>query len=100
MKFSFNMLYCIKKQYFKTQLINTEHRTQDTDTELRTQTHAKNIHQRTNLEPLPRNLQDHNLTLFQEMFQISQKILVQVFTINNIHITILETLPRNLQNHN
>ena len=44
MKFSFNMLYFIKKQYFKTQLINTEHRTQDTDTGLRTQTHAKNIH--------------------------------------------------------
>ena len=43
MKFSFNMLYFIKKQYFKTQLINTEHRTQDTDTGLRTQTHAKNI---------------------------------------------------------
>ena len=42
MKFSFNMLYFIKKQYFKTQLINTEHRTQDTDTGLRTQTHAKN----------------------------------------------------------
>ena len=42
MKFSLNMLYFIKKQYFKTQLINTEHRTQDTDTGLRTQTHAKN----------------------------------------------------------
>ena len=42
MKFSFNRLYFIKILYFKTQLINTEHRTQDTDTGLRTQTHVKN----------------------------------------------------------
>ena len=37
------MIYFIKKQYFKTQLINTEHKTQDTDTGHRTQTHVKYI---------------------------------------------------------
>ena len=39
-----SFISCSKKQYFKTQLINTEHRTQNTDTEHRTQTHVKNIH--------------------------------------------------------
>ena len=33
-----SFISCSKKQYFKTQLINTEHRTQNTDTEHRTQT--------------------------------------------------------------
>ena len=37
-----SFISCSKKQYFKTQLINTEHRTQNTDTEHRTQTHVKN----------------------------------------------------------
>ena len=31
-KFCFHMIYFIKKQYFKTQLINTEHRTQTQET--------------------------------------------------------------------
>ena len=38
-----SFISCSKKQYFKTQLINTEHRTQNTDTEHRTQTHVKNV---------------------------------------------------------
>ena len=42
-KFCFHSIYFIKKQFFKTQLINTEHSTQDTDTGHRTQTHVKNI---------------------------------------------------------
>ena len=37
-----SFISCSKNQYFKTQLINTEHRTQNTDTEHRTQTHVKN----------------------------------------------------------
>ena len=37
-----SFISCSKKQYFKTQLINTEHMTQNTDTEHRTQTHVKN----------------------------------------------------------
>ena len=32
-----SFISCSKNQYFKTQLINTEHRTQNTDTEHRTQ---------------------------------------------------------------
>ena len=38
-----SFISCSKNQYFKTQLINTEHRTQNTDTEHRTQTHVKNV---------------------------------------------------------
>ena len=38
-----SFILCSKNQYFKTQLINTEHRTQNTDTEHRTQTHVKNV---------------------------------------------------------
>ena len=38
-----SFISCSKNQYFKTQLINTEHMTQNTDTEHRTQTHVKNV---------------------------------------------------------
>ena len=38
-----SFISCSKNQYFKTQLINTEHRAQNTDTEHRTQTHVKNV---------------------------------------------------------
>ena len=38
-----SFISCSKNLYFKTQLINTGHRTQNTDTEHRTQTHVKNV---------------------------------------------------------
>ena len=73
MKFSFNRLYFIKKQYFKTQLINTKHRTQDTDTGLRTQTHAKNI----------LDLLDVDYLIFELCFAQTSSLAIQTFLISD-----------------